>query len=157
MDIANGHLADRGLLPRGHFRMDVLRDGRLIERVDEPNMVVVGARQVCAALLAGGGQPIAKIGFGSSAAVAAFGNTTLSTPFLKAIDGANTSPVDPGTVLFQFSLSAAEGNGLSIGEFGLLTAAGMLVARKNRIAAPIPKDATISLAGVWSLTFPTGS
>ena len=54
---------------------------------------------------------------------------------------------------FSFSLSPAEANGKAISEFGLFTVSGLLFARKVR-AAPLYKEADISLAGTWTITFP---
>lgn len=137
----------------GRFRLGVFRDGDLVELVDEPNLVVVGARQVLAALLTGSAlQPgVSQIGYGSSIAAPAFGNTALTNAFLRPIDGA-ASPV-PGVAVFRFSLGGPDANGLSIAEFGLLSPGGVLFARKTRRSAPILKDVSVSLSGTWTINF----
>jgi len=150
-------LTDRAPLPCGHFRLQVWRrlpSGRdeLLELMDEPNLVVIGARAVLAGLLGGQTTPVNRIGFGAGTAPAAFGNTALTTPFLKPVDSVSYPPT-AGIVTFGFSLASTEANGLAIGEFGLLTQAGTLFARKARLSSPIPKDSTLSLAGTWSVSF----
>lgn len=146
--------SDRILRPSGWFRLDVWRNGHLVERVDEPNAITIGYLDTCAAGLGGHGNgSISQFGIGSSAAPAAFGNTGLTAQFLKPLDGVTLAGGNTGKVTFTFSLGSGESNGLSIGEFGLLTASGVLVARKARLAAPIIKDNTISLSGTWTISF----
>ena len=57
------------------------------------------------------------------------------------------------SVVFAFSLGTADANGLAIGEFGLLSAAGVLYARKVRAYQIINKDASMSLSGTWTIQF----
>jgi hypothetical protein len=138
--------------PRGWFRLDVFENGRLIERVSEPNLVVTGAAAIQAALLGGSvaNMSVTQIGFGTGSAIPVVGNSSLTGPFLKAIDSV-TYPV-AGSVTFNFTLATGEDNGMSISEYGLLTAGGLLFARKVR-AAPLPKTSAISLSSSWTIVF----
>jgi hypothetical protein len=53
--------------------------------------------------------------------------------------------------LFPFGCSTSQANGVAISEFGLLTAGGVLFARKTR-PAPIYKTSAISFQGTWTIT-----
>lgn len=144
--------ACQAILPvQGRFTLDVLRAGVVVERVDEPNMVVVGARVILAGLLGGGTLGLTQLGLGTDMTPSVFGNTALQAPYLRPL-GAADFP-QPNIVRFAFSLGTDEANGMNIAEFGLLTAAGVLFARKTRKFAVIPKDSTVALAGTWSIQF----
>lgn len=138
--------------PRGHFILNVFRAGELIERFEEKNLIVAGSKQVHAKLLGGAvaNQSVTQIGFGTSGAAPAAGNTGLTNVYLKAID--SVSYPASNQVQFNFSLSSTEDNGVAIMEFGLFTAAGTLYARKVRSAA-LNKDTDVSLSGSWIITF----
>lgn len=144
-------LAPIGL--QGRFTMDLYRHGRLVERTDEPNLVVLGAGRILALLLGTGaaGAGLTQLGVGSDMTLAAFGNTSLIQPFLRPLGAADVSV--PGKVTFSFELDSGEANGLAIGEFGLFSAAGVLFARKTRLFALIQKDASVSFTGTWTIDF----
>jgi hypothetical protein len=145
-------MLDLCLPPRGLFRLEVFRRGRLIERVEEPNLIVTGAKSVLASLLGGTtvNMPVNTFGVGTNGSAPVPGNTMLTGAFTKAVDGV-TFPL-PGQVSFQFSLLTTQANGLAIQEFGLLNGAGTLIARKVR-GAPLNKDNTISFTGSWIIQF----
>ena len=142
--------------PFGDFYLEIFRKGDLIEVVDEKNLIVVGSQSIHANLLGGNvaNHSVTQIGFGTSLAAPAFGNTVLTAPFIKAID----SVAFPASneVQFNFSLGVGGGDsgafGLAIGEFGLLTPLGVLYARKTRSAA-LNFNSDISLQGSWTISF----
>lgn len=147
------NLKDIVMLPvRGFVTLNVFRKGKLIDCWQDRNLVVNGSKPIQAQLLGGSftGNNITQIGFGSGLTAAAAGNTGLTTPFLKALDGV-TYPAT-GQVCFAFSLASAKSNGLSIGEFGLFAANGTLFARKVRFGALV-KDTDIALSGTWTIIF----
>lgn len=137
-------------LPSGIFRLKVFRRGLLIEEVEEPNLVVNGYAAVNASLL--GGQvtnnSITSIGFGTNATAPAAGNTGLTGAFVVALS--SVSYPASGQVQFNFALGSTQATGLAISEFGLLTGAGVLYARKTR-SAPLNMNTDISLSGSWTL------
>jgi hypothetical protein len=138
--------------PRGEFILNVFRGSELIEQYRDKNLVVDSSKQVLAKLLGGTvtGNSVTQIGFGTSGTAPDVGNTSITNPFQKAID----SVTYPATnqVSFNFSLGTGEANGKAILEFGLLTAAGALFARKVRAAA-LNKDTDITLSGSWVISF----
>jgi len=138
--------------PTGHFRLEVYRAGNLIEVFEEKNLIVNNSKQIHAKLLGGAvaNQSVTKIGFGTNTAAPAAGNTGLTGAYMKAIDTV-TYPAT-NQVSFNFSLAASENNGMSIGEFGLFTAAGTLYARKTRTTA-LPKESDLSFSGSWVISF----
>ncbi len=137
---------------RGVFVLDIYRRGNLIDHYEDNNLIVNRGRTNVIKLLGndGGGLHIANIGFGTNGTAAAAGNTVLTDPFVKALDG--RSYPDDFSVLFSFSLGTGEANGKAIHEFGLLTASGMLHARKVRGGVLI-KDSDLSLTGTWKLMY----
>ncbi len=146
-------ISDTARRPTGHFHLEVRRAGMLIETYNGPNIIVAGSDQIAMALLVGAGSPVGQIGFGSGQAAASPGNAALLTPFTKPVDAASASN---GVATFQFSLAGTEANGLTIWEFGLITVAGALYARKVR-SSGLAKAADISLSGTWTISFPAGS
>lgn len=145
-------LHDATIRPTGRFVLNVYRGGRLIEHIDEPNLVLTSASQINA-LLAGGtvtGNSVATIGYGTNGTAPVVGNTALTGAYTKALDGV-TFP-GGGQAAFAFSLGSGEANGVAIIEFGLLTTAGVLYARKTRSAA-LFKASDISFSGTWTLQF----
>ena len=142
------------LSPRGEFEIRIFRRGRLVLCEREPQLIVTGAAHVLSQLLAGdaGAFAVAKIGFGTSGTPADAADTTLTGAYTKAIGGYSYPQM--GRVQFTWSLGSAEGNGLQIREFGLLTASDQLVARKARPAgAHIEKAVDLALSGTWTVIF----
>ncbi len=137
--------------PTGHFILDVFRNGRLIEHVDEPNLVVTMSKTIQANQLAGvAGYAITQMGYGSNGTNPQLTDTVLATPFYKAFDS-YSFPASNQTQ-FNFSLGINDANGLSLQEFGLVSTNGKLFARKVRLAALI-KQSDITLSGSWVITF----
>ena len=139
---------------RGEFELRIFRRGRLVSVEWRRNLIVTTAAHVLAQLLAGdaGAFAVTRIGFGISGTPADAADNALTGPYLKAIDGYNYP--SQGRVRFSWTLGSAEGNGLQIREFGLLTAADVLVARKVRPAnAHIEKAVDLALSGTWTVIF----
>jgi hypothetical protein len=137
----------------GRLHTRIYRLGSLVDEWTDDNLVVSGAATVTAHLVGGSvsGNSVTRVGFGSSTLPAAPGNTGLSLDALtKSVDG--VSYPNPGQVAFAVSLGLGEANGLSLAEYGLLTAGGTLFARLVR-AAPVVKDLSLSIQSVWTLTF----
>lgn len=137
----------------GHFYLEVRgRDGAIVHVIDEPNLVVVGARQTLANLLGGNvtNRSVTQFAVGTNGAAPATGNTALTGQYAKALDGVAYPATDK--VRFDFSLGTGEANGMAIAEFGLLTAGGVLFARKNRAEA-LNKASDLSFTGSWTITF----
>ena len=146
------HLSDQsGGAVRGIVAWRVFRHGAVIEDVRDDNLVVAGARAVNASLVGGApGFAITRFGIGTSLLAAVPGNTLLTGAYTNALS-AVTYPT-AGQVQFTFGLGPTEANGMAIGEIGLLTAGGILYARKVRAGA-LTKTSAVSLAGTWTLVF----
>jgi hypothetical protein len=139
----------RGMM--GRLAVRVSRRGNLIDAWESQNLIVDGAREVMAALIAGAGAPISYIGFGDNGTSPDSADTSLTSMYNRPI--AEISHPSPGVVSFAFNLNPGEANGLTIREFGLITSEGVLFARKTRGGAGIEKTADISLSGTWTITF----
>lgn len=138
--------------PTGDFHLEIYRGGKLIEVMDEKNLIVVGSQQTHAHLLGGDvtNRSVSQIGFGTNGTAPAFSDSALTTPYLKGVDSVSYPATNQ--VQFDFSLASGEANGLAIFEFGLLTTAGVLYARKVR-SAVLNKGTDISLTGSWTINF----
>lgn len=134
----------------GRFELRVYRCGLLVDEVDEQNMVVAGSALVLASLLAGGVQPLVRFGVGTNSSTPALGNASLAG-YQHLPLGVADFP-SPGAVRFQFSVGPGDFNGAAISEFGLLTSADVLFARKSR-PAPILKTSDVSFSGSWTISF----
>ena len=136
---------------RGELSVRVFEDGRLVEEWVDRNLIVNTGRNALASLLAGvtANKSITKIGFGTGTGAAAQADTALTGLVSKAI-GTITYP-ETGSVQFAWSLETSEGNGITISEFGLLTADNTLFARKVR--GGIAKTSDIRLEGYWKILF----
>lgn len=137
---------------RGELVIRVSRRGVLVERIHEPNMIMSAAKDVLARLIAGdgAGKTVTRIGFGAGGQAASPDDTGLTNPYIKPLSG-HLYP-GPGVVRFNWQLAEGEANGMVIRELGLLTADGLLFARKVR-AGGIEKAPDISLDSYWEITF----
>ena len=135
----------------GHFHVDIWRGGKIIDSIDEKNLIVNNAKNQLALLIGGDGasRHINRIAFGISAAPASPNDTAITAAYVKAAS-AHAYPAT-GQVQFSWSLSASEANGMAITEFGLICADGSLFSRKVR--APIQKESDLSLTGTWTIIF----
>lgn len=147
--------------PSGLLILDVFRHGKLIDHIEEReliehweglNLIVDNYKQTHAHLLGGDvtNRSVTQIGFGTNGTAPVAGNTTLTGAFTKAVDSV-TYPLT-NQVQFNFSLLTTEANPLAILEFGLITAGGVLYARKVRAAA-LNKDVDLSFTGSWLISF----
>ena len=137
---------------RGIFEMRVYKAGKLIEEIIDDNLIVNIAKEQMAHLIAGSttGRSIASIAFGTNGVDPDLGDTVITGQWSKAVLG-HSYPL-PGRVRFDWQLGLNENNGMSIREFGLLTADGKLFARKTR-ANPLNKESDITVEGNWTIIF----
>jgi hypothetical protein len=141
---------NEGLSARGAVDIQIFEDGKLVGRIEENNLVVALGKQNIALLLGGmGGGAIAKVGVGTNGLAPTAADDALTNSFVKALT-ATVQPT-PNQIQFQFEINNDEANGITIREFGLLTAAGVLCARKNRLE-DIVKTNAIRLVGTWTIT-----
>lgn len=129
----------------------VHKNGAIIQRTVEQNLVVNTGRNGAARLLGGSGtgKDITQIAFGTSNTAASLSDTDLTGKFIKAID--SVAYPQTGAVEFSWSLDFAENNGMNIYEMGLFNSANELFSRKVR--SLITKTADISLVGTWTIQF----
>jgi len=155
----------KGVLNCRVYRHEATGEKRLIEVIEDNNLIVNDARDQMAHLIAGdtADRSIKQIGFGLSSTEPTVDDTSLTNPFLKDVDGfeyptvykdseGNEHPIFGGQVQFNWSLALSEGNGKAIKEFGLFTKNGKLFARRVRVS-PINKESDISLEGSWTIIF----
>lgn len=94
---------------------------------------------------------IVKVGYGEGTTAPTPEDTDLTNAFVKNLSNLDTTT--PGVITATFTLESGEGNGLAISEFGLLTTADNLVARRTR--EPIAKVEGVRIEGTWTITFTT--
>ncbi|WP_020613217.1 hypothetical protein [Sediminispirochaeta bajacaliforniensis] len=146
-------ITQREVVPvRGDFRMQVYRGEQLVLEYQDRNLIVDAARSVMARLISGevSGRSIDRIAFGTNQSTPTPGDTGITSAYMKPVQ-AFSYPA-PGQVEIAWNLLVTEANGMSIGEFGLLTADGALFARKHRTKA-IEKESDISIEGQWLIIF----
>ncbi|MBN3839264.1 hypothetical protein [Burkholderia sp. Ac-20349] len=137
--------------PTGHFILDIYRNGSLIERMDEPNLVVTKSKKIQAQAISGvAAYAVTQMGYGSNGANPQLTDTALTNPFYKAFDSI-AYPAD-NQIQFNFSLGVNDANGYTIQEFGLVSGNTNLFARKVRLA-PLVKQNDITVSGSWIITF----
>jgi hypothetical protein len=141
-----------GIEPKGVFRLQVIEaaTGKVLEDYEDNNLVVTLGKTNTAQLLAGAstGKKISKIAVGTGTATPDVADTSLTTPFIKNVDGYSFPSANE--VLFTWTIGTTEANGLNITEFGLLNDNGDLFARKIR--SVIVKSSAIMLVGTWKIT-----
>lgn len=137
---------------QGIFRLKVFKKGKLIETYEDTNLIVSGAKEALAHLLAGQGtgKNLTSIGFGVNGNVPLPEDTALKNAFVK--DVTKITFPSAGHVEFSWDLLTTEANGKEIIEFGLLLQDGTLFSRKTR-KKPISKDSDIALEGQWEIIF----
>lgn len=138
--------------PSGIFELAIYRNGKLIEEVREHNLVVDNYKVTHARLIGGDvtNRSVTTFAVGTNGTAPVGGNTAITNSFTKAVSSV-TYPAG-NQVSFAFSLASGEANGKAIMEFGLLTAGGLLYARKVRSVA-LNKESDISFTGTWTITF----
>jgi len=145
---------------RGILNYKVFKNGVCIEEVKGKNLIVNGAREQMARLVAGdfAGRNITQIALGTSGIMPTVNDTNLTGVFLKNLDGYSFPAM--GQVQFDWSLGTSEANGIAIMEFGLVTGDGTLFSRRiredengNPINKPINKESDISIIGQWIIIF----
>jgi len=145
---------------RGILNYQVFKNGVLIEDVKGQNLILNGARNQMARLIAGDvtKRSITKIAVGTNGTPPVVTNEALTGAYIKNLDG-YTFPA-MGQVQFNWSLGTTEANGLSIIEFGLMSEDGTLFSRRiredengNPINKPINKENDISIIGQWIIIF----
>jgi hypothetical protein len=136
---------------RGAVCIDVYENGVLIERIEDNNLVVDLGRENVAKLVGGiaGGAAVTQIAVGDNGVPAVVADNAITNQFAKPVVSV-TQPA-PNKVMFNYDIDNTEANGLTIREFGLLNANGVLVARKVP-SAEIVKTNAIRLVGSWTLT-----
>lgn len=135
---------------RGDFHLAVCKGGKIIDRIDDHNLVVDAGRIRLAELAAGkSGSYIAKIGVGSGSTQEAATDTELVEQQLFPLTSASVGGRD---ARFDFLIDNSQANGLKIHEFGLFCADGTMFSHRVRTGL-IEKEDDIQIKGYWILHF----
>jgi hypothetical protein len=124
----------------------------LIDEFEDHNLIVNGARDQMARLIAGNftNRSVTKISFGTSGTEPAVADTAITNAFTKDVTGYAYPAM--GQVTISWNLLTSEDNGQAIMEFGLVCADNTLFSRRVR-ANPIYKASDISIEGQWIIIF----
>ena len=124
----------------------------LIEEFRDDNLIVNGARDQMARLIAGNvaNRSINRIALGTSGTAPDVADTAITNQFAKPVNGFSYPSM--GQVQIDWELLVTENNGMAILEFGLLCADNTLYSRRIR-NNPIHKESDISLEGQWTIIF----
>jgi hypothetical protein len=161
----DGIMNELWVRPRGMVRFEVFDQQRLVATIEDHNLFVNAGLPALAALMGGDttGEFAAAVGFGSGSGTPALTDTGLTTPsYYKSLD--SHAEDGAGSVTFNWSLSTADTGavGINIQELGLFankttvvlpgtTQPTPILARKT--ISPILFTSSMSLSGVWTLTF----
>lgn len=151
--------------PRGTLRIQVFKNGCRIATIEDHNLFVNAGLPALAALTGGdtSGEFASAVGFGSSAVTPSLTDTSLTAPaYYKVLD--SHSEDGAGSVSFNWSLGTGDTGavGINIQELGLFANKTVVVlpgtiqptpllARKT--ISPILFTSSMSLSGIWTLTF----
>ena len=140
---------------KGRVLINVYKNGELIERIEQDNLIVNTGKEMVAALLTGTGTYfVDSIGFGENTTTPDPSDTELSgSAFIKYLDSATVDTSSGVNAVFTWSLATTEGNGLTIAEYGLLSGTGGILFSRILRTSTIVKDSTINLTGTWIITF----
>lgn len=136
---------------KGSFCLEVIKNGEVIERYEDHNLVVNGGRTAVMQLLgaANSDKQLTQIAFGTNGTAPVGTDSAITGAFTKNL-GAVTYPTI-SSVKMEWTLGALEANGTAIAEFGLLCFDDTLFARKTREV--INKNSDIILNGAWTISF----
>ena len=151
--------------PRGMVRFQVFEKRRLIATIEDRNLFVNAGLPALAALMGGdtSGEFATAVGFGSGATAPALTDAGLTAPaYYRSLD--SHAEDGAGSITFNWSLGVGDAGavGITIQELGLFanktvvvlpgtTQPTPLLARKT--ISPILFTSSMSLSGVWTLTF----
>ncbi|MCL2210771.1 MAG: hypothetical protein FWB95_02495 [Treponema sp.] len=143
-------LEEQGHALKGILTIKVFKKGVLIQEIVDKNLIVDGARNQVARLIAGNvmGRSVNRIAFGTNGDEPTVADTAITNAFIRNVKGFSYPAT--GQVQIDWELPVMENNGMAIMEFGLLTADDTLFARRIR-NDPIHKEADISLVGNWTI------
>jgi hypothetical protein len=137
---------------RGSVYVGIYKKGHLVDEWQDANLVVNGAREQLACLIASATENkyINRVAFGTNGSESDVSNTFITDQFVIPIS--SYSFPSNGQVRFNWLLKEKDNNGMAILEMGLLMADNKLFARKVW-QNPFNKDSTISLEGHWIISF----
>lgn len=138
--------------PRGFVRLEVWQGG-VLRSFAHPNLITTVGRERFPRLL--GGDPTAKrpsqIAIGDNGAVAAPSDVSIRNALVLPF---SRPPSFTGpSVTFEATATEAQGNGLSVREFGLLDDDNLLLARWVRGGADLQKANDMRLIVRWAIAF----
>ena len=134
----------------GHINMVVRKNGQIIDRYEDHNLIVTLGRQRMAELLSGlSSAHISHIVIGTGKDVENIADTTLQDLILIPLKGAEAQDK---VARFNFLIDAATGNGLRITEFGLFASDGVMFSHRVRTGI-IEKADDIEIEGYWEIRF----
>lgn len=122
----------------------------IIDHVQKPNVVLRTVRDVITCLMGHGTDAITQFGVGTSTALPVDTDTALTGQVLSPLVSYDITVGNAVTFSYWFDYSL--GNGLTIGEIGLLTTSGVLIARNIR--QPFTKTSDMAIEGLWTLEYP---
>ena len=136
---------------KGVLTVCVRKNGRVVERWQDNNLIVDAGRIRMAELLGGtkANQHVTHVGIGSGSTPADPGDINLTNLTLVPVKAA---VIDGKTVHFDFFIGTDIGNGTAIREFALFCADETMFSRRVRNGT-IEKESDIEIEGYWEIHF----
>lgn len=135
--------------PKGILHLRAIdRHGRELWSMTDSNLIVAGGYRITAEALAGTpGTKISNVAIGTNTTEPQETDTQITNAVMTTIQ--NVEYPAPSTVRFHFRFEYTDAVGMSIAEFGLLSADGRLFSRKVR--AVIEKTEHMTIVGMWDI------
>ena len=136
---------------KGALALCIKKNGRVIERWHDKNLIVDTGRIRMAELLGGTavGKHVTHVGIGSGSDPADPGDIDITNKTLVPIKAVT---INGKTAHFDFFIGTDVGNGTAIREFGLFCADGTMFSRRVR-SGTIEKASDIEIEGYWEISF----
>lgn len=134
----------------GAVHLAVYKNGKLLFKESDHNLIVTTGREKLARLIGGGyNGRITHVGIGSGSAAAIDTDTGLTDAVLVPVQSTSYA----GTkARFDFVIGNGDANGLLIRELGLFFGDGVMFSRRVRKSV-IGKEDDISITGYWEIYF----
>ena len=149
--MSNSKFTGDRLTGKGTVTLKIYEDGKLREVQELHNLIVtVGKERVCQFLGNAAPSGLTQIQAGTNGMATSLTDTAIAGGATPVAFTTVSYPA-PGSILINFTIGTGDANGITIQEFGLLTADSVLFSRIVRPA--IVKTSAISIVGTWQIEF----
>jgi hypothetical protein len=142
---------NEGIKATGNVSIDIIRDGKVVEQIHIPNLVVTVGKNYIASRMTGTAQGVmSHMAIGSGSSPAAAGDIALGTELGRVTLGSSTA--SGSTITYTATFLGGQGTG-NIVEAGIFNAAAAPQTMLCRTVFPVvSKQAADTIAVTWVVT-----